>query len=199
MIEIKTLTYESKCNNLEIEQIAKLHVFELAHTLTSARGEEAVADLYIRLLKNRGTIVLAIEDKNVVGVLSYTIDHAKIASLITVFSKPHSWLRVIRKNGSIRTVRELIDAYNVARNVQMFDNQMLYITTLFVSSSNQNRGIASLMFEIATDESTLRKIPIVVDTRIDKFDAIGFYRGQGMQEFSRTLLSMVFFKNIEFH
>jgi len=124
-------------------------------------------------------------------VLSYTVNHSKIASLGTAVTRPFSWLRVISKKGMGGLFRELNDAYSVSRKVQSFDNQMLYITTLFVDSNRQNQGIATLMFDFARKQSSSLNLPVVVDTRSNNNRAIRFYERQGMQKFALTSMSVL--------
>ena len=191
MIEVRVIGAYSELNRTESEAIARLHISEMAETLTSIRGEATASNLYRRLLNNEGSIVLATENNSVIGVLSYTVNHSRIASMGTIFSKPLSWLQVISKKGLGGLVRELNDAYSVSRKVRSFDNQMLYITTLFVDSRNQNLGIATRMFDLAREQSKLMCIPLVVDTRANNDRAIRFYERQGMREFARTSMSMI--------
>ena len=191
MIEVRVIGAYSELNRSESEAIARLHISEMAETLTSIRGEATTSNLYRRLLNNEGSIVLATENNSVIGVLSYTVNHSKIASMGTIFSKPLSWLQVISKKGLGGLVRELNDAYRVSRKVRSFDNQMLYITTLFVDSRNQNLGIATCMFDLVREQSKLMCIPLVVDTRANNDRAIRFYERQGMREFARTSMSMI--------
>ena len=191
MIEVRVIGAYSELNRSESEAIARLHISEMAETLTSIRGEATDSNLYRRLLNNEGSIVLATKNNSVIGVLSYTVNHSRIASMGTIFSKPLSWLQVISKKGLGGLVRELNDAYSVSRKVRSFDNQMLYITTLFVDSRNQNLGIATRMFDLAREQSKLMCIPLVVDTRANNDRAIHFYERQGMREFARTSMSMI--------
>lgn len=191
MIEVRVIGAYSELNRSESEAIARLHISEMAETLTSIRGEATASNLYRRLLNNEGSIVLATENNSVIGVLSYTVNHSRIASMGTIFSKPLSWLQVISKKGLGGLVRELNDAYSVSRKVRSFDNQMLYITTLFVDSRNQNLGIATRMFDLAREQSKLMCIPLVVDTRANNDRAIRFYERQGMREFARTSMSVI--------
>ena len=191
MIEVRVIGAYSELNRSESEAIARLHISEMAETLTSIRGEATASNLYRRLLNNEGSIVLATENNSVIGVLSYTVNHSRIASMGTIFSKPLSWLQVISKKGLGGLVRELNDAYSVSRKVRSFDNQMLYITTLFVDSRNQNLGTATRMFDLAREQSKLMCIPLVVDTRASNDRAIRFYERQGMREFARTSMSMI--------
>jgi ribosomal protein S18 acetylase RimI-like enzyme len=191
VIEVRVIGAYSELNRLEIEAITRLHISEMAETLTSIRGEATASNLYRRLLNNEGSIVLATENNSVIGVLSYTVNHSKIASLGTIVSKPLSWLQVISKKGLGGLVRELYDAYSVSRKVRSFDNQMLYITTLFVDSRNQNLGTATRMFDLAREQSKLMCIPLVVDTRANNDRAIRFYERQGMREFARTSMSVI--------
>ena len=191
MIEVRVIGAYSELNRSESEAIARLHISEMAETLTSIRGEATASNLYRRLLNNEGSIVLATENNSVIGVLSYTVNHSRIASMGTIFSKPLSWLQVISKKGLGGLVRELNDAYNVSRKVRSFDNQMLYITTLFVDSRNQNLGTATRMFDLAREQSKLMCIPLVVDTRASNDRAIRFYERQGMREFARTSMSVI--------
>ena len=191
MIEVRVIGAYSELNRSESEAIARLHISEMAETLTSIRGEATASNLYRRLLNNEGSIVLATENNSVIGVLSYTVNHSRIASMGTIFSKPLSWLQVISKKGLGGLVRELNDAYSVSRKVRSFDNQMLYITTLFVDSRNQNLGTATRMFDLAREQSKLMCIPLVVDTRANNNRAIRFYERQGMREFARTSMSMI--------
>jgi ribosomal protein S18 acetylase RimI-like enzyme len=191
VIEVRVIGAYSELNRSESEAIARLHISEMAETLTSIRGEATASNLYRRLLNNEGSIVLATENNSVIGVLSYTVNHSRIASMGTIFSKPLSWLQVISKKGLGGLVRELNDAYSVSRKVRSFDNQMLYITTLFVDSRNQNLGIATRMFDLAREQSKLMCIPLVVDTRANNDRAIRFYERQGMREFARTSMSVI--------
>ena len=191
MIEVRVIGAYSELNRSESEAIARLHISEMAETLTSIRGEATTSNLYRRLLNNEGSIVLATENNSVIGVLSYTVNHSRIASMGTIFSKPLSWLQVISKKGLGGLVRELNDAYSVSRKVRSFDNQMLYITTLFVDSRNQNLGIATRMFDLAREQSKLMCFPLVVDTRANNNRAIRFYERQGMREFARTSMSVI--------
>ena len=191
MIEVRVIGAYSELNRSESEAIARLHISEMAETLTSIRGEATASNLYRRLLNNEGSIVLATENNSVIGVLSYTVNHSRIASMGTIFSKPLSWLQVISKKGLGGLIRELNDVYSVSRKVRSFDNQMLYITTLFVDSRNQNLGIATRMFDLAREQSKLMCIPLVVDTRANNDRAIRFYERQGMREFARTSMSVI--------
>ena len=191
MIEVRVIGAYSELNRSESEAIARLHVSEMAETLASIRGETTVSNLYRRLLDNEGRIVLATESSTVIGVLSYTVNHSKIASLGTAVTRPFSWLRVISKKGMGGLFREMNDAYRVSCKVKSFDNQMLYITTLFVDSRNQNQGIATLMFDFARKQSTSLNLPVVVDTRSNNNQAIRFYGRQGMREFARTSMSVI--------
>lgn len=191
MIEIRVIGTDSGLSCSEIESIARLHVSEMAETLTSIRGVATASSLYRRLLDNEGSIVLAIESSSVIGVLSYTTNHSKIASLGTLISRPLSWLRVISKKGIGGLFKELKDAYRVSHKVRSFDNRMLYVTTLFVDSSRQNQGIATLMFEFVRRQSTSLNLPVVVDTRSNNYQAIRFYERQGMHEFARTSMSVL--------
>ena len=191
MIEVRVIGAYSELNRSESEAIARLHISEMAETLTSIRGEATASNLYRRLLNNEGSIVLATENNSVIGVLSYTVNHSRIASMGTIFSKPLSWLQVISKKGLGGLVRELNDAYSVSRKVRFFDNQMLYITTLFVDSRNQNLGTATRMFDLAREQSKLMCIPLIVDTRANNNRAIRFYERQGMREFARTSMSVI--------
>ena len=191
MIELRVIGADSGLNFSEIESIARLHVSEMAETLTSIRGIETASSLYRRLLDHEGSIVLATESSSVIGVLSYTVNHSQIASLGTIVSRPLSWLRVISKKGMGGLYKELNDAYSVARKVRSFDNRMLYVTTLFVDSSRQNQGIATLMYEFVRKQSTSLNLPVVVDTRSNNYRAIRFYERQGMHEFARTSMSVL--------
>ena len=191
MIELKVISTDSELSRSEIEAIARLHVSEMAETLTSIRGEATASNLYRRLLDNEGRIVLATESSSVIGVLSYTVNHSKIASLGTVVSRPLSWLRVISEKGMGGLFRELNDAYRVSCKVRSFDNQMLYITTLFVDSNMRNQGVATLMFDFAKKQSTFLNLPLVVDTRANNHRAVRFYEQQGMHEFARTSMSVL--------
>ena len=191
MIELRVIGADSGLNFSEIESIARLHVSEMAETLTSIRGIETASSLYRRLLDNEGSIVLATESSSVIGVLSYTVNHSQIASLGTIVSRPLSWLRVISKKGMGGLYQELNDAYSVARKVRLFENRMLYVTTLFVDSSRQNQGIATMMYEFVRKQSTSLNLPVVVDTRSNNYRAIRFYERQGMHEFARTSMSVL--------
>ena len=192
MIEIRVIGAFSELNRSESEAIARLHISEMAETLTSIRGEATASNLYRRLLNNGGSVVVATENNSVIGVLSYTDNHSKIASWGTIVSKPLSWLQVISKKGIGGLIRELKDAYSVSRKVRTFENQMLYITTLFVDSKMQNQGVATLMFGLVKKQSTLLNLPVVVDTRANNHQAISFYKRQGMVENARTSMSVIF-------
>jgi ribosomal protein S18 acetylase RimI-like enzyme len=192
VIELREVRADLNLDRSEIEVVARLHVSEMAETLTSIRGEATASNLYRRLLNYEGSIVLATENNSVIGVLSYTVNHSKIASLGTIVSKPLSWLQVISKKGISGLIRELKDAYSVSRKVRSFENQMLYITTLFVDSKKQNQGVATLMFGLVKKQSILLNLPVVVDTRANNHQAISFYKRQGMVECARTSMSVIF-------
>ena len=192
VVELKIIESAREINQSELMAIAQLHVSEMSETLSSIRGEKVVSSLYRRLLKNGGSIVLATDNNSVVGVLSCTLDHSKIASLSTIISRPQSWFHVIRKKGLNESVRELVDAYSVSRKIQSFDNQMLYITTLFVDSNMQNQGVATKLFDAAKAQAKSMNLPVVVDTRVLNTRAIGFYEALGMREFARTSMSVIY-------
>ena len=191
MIELRVIGTNSELNRSEVEVITRLHISEMAETLTSIRGEATASNLYHRLLNNGGSIVVATENESVIGVLSYTINHSQIASLGTAVSSPRSWFKVISKKGIGGLIRELKDAYSVSHKVQTFENKMLYVTTLFVDSKKQNQGVATLMFGFAKKQSILLNLPVVVDTRTNNYRAIRFYERQGMREFARTSMSVL--------
>ena len=192
MVELKVIKSAREINQSELTAIAQLHVSEMSETLSSIRGEKVVSSLYRRLPENGGSIVMAAENDSVIGVLSFTLDHSKTASLSTIVSRPYSWLRVIRKKGINGSIRELFDAYSVSRKVQSLDNQMLYIATLFVDSNMQNQGVATKLVDAAKAQAKSMNLPIVVDTRLLNTRAIGFYKALGMREFARTSMSVIF-------
>jgi hypothetical protein len=131
----------------------------------------------------------------IVGVLSYTLNREKIASIRTTLLRSQTWLRSLVKKRPIRFTREVVDAYHVSRSVQNFDSQMLYVTTLFVEKSKQNKGIASLMFDVVKKQSEMFKIPVVVDTRTKISTAVKFYERQGMYVHAQTSMSVVYMRN----
>ena len=192
MIELREIRNDLNLNRSIIDGITRLHVSELSYSLSSSRGKRTVADLYIQLLRNEGSIVLAMDKSEIVGVLSYTLNLDKIASIKTTLLRPQTWLRSLLKKRPIRFAREIADAYCVSRSVQDFDSQMLYVTTLFVARSKQNQGIASLMFDVVKKQSEISKVPVVVDTRANISTAVRFYERQGMYVHARTSLSVVY-------
>jgi ribosomal protein S18 acetylase RimI-like enzyme len=192
VVELKIIKSAREISQSELTAIAQLHVSAMSETLSSIRGEKVVSSLYRRLLKNSGSIVVAAENDSVVGVLSFTLDHSKTASLSIILSRPYSWLRVTRKKGINGSIRELVDAYSVSRKVQSLDNQMLYITTLFVDSNMQNQGVATKLVDAAKAQAKSSNLPVVVDTRALNTRAISFYEALGMREFARTSMSVIF-------
>ena len=93
--------------------------------------------------------------------------------------------------GLISTIRELMDARSVSQSVKDFDNQMLYITTLFVASGRRKSGIAQLLYEVVKRDAERLQLPIVVDTRLDNEIAHLFYEHLGMHDFKQTSLSRI--------
>ncbi len=195
MIELREIRSDLNLNRSIIDGITRLHVSELSYSLSSSRGKKTVSDLYIRLLRNEGSIVLAMDKLEIVGVLSYTLNREKIASIRTTLLRSQTWLRSLVKKRPIRFTREVVDAYHVSRSVQNFDSQMLYVTTLFVEKSKQNKGIASLMFDVVKKQSEMFKIPVVVDTRTKISTAVKFYERQGMYVHAQTSMSVVYMRN----
>jgi hypothetical protein len=195
VIELREIRSDLNLNRSIIDGITRLHVSELSYSLSSSRGKKTVSDLYIRLLRNEGSIVLAMDKLEIVGVLSYTLNREKIASIRTTLLRSQTWLRSLVKKRPIRFTREVVDAYHVSRSVQNFDSQMLYVTTLFVEKSKQNKGIASLMFDVVKKQSEMFKIPVVVDTRTKISTAVKFYERQGMYVHAQTSMSVVYMRN----
>lgn len=192
MIDVKIVNSNIQIDPFEIEAISNLHVKEMAGTLNSVRGAETIADLYRRLLSNGGQVVLACKGSMIVGVMSFTSDYSKVASLRAAFSKPRSWFRVILKIGIFQLLHELLDSYQVSRKVKRARYQIYYVTTIFVEANSQNTGIASMMFSYIKNLSINEGRSIFVDTKKENLRAIDFYKSQGMFEFEKTVSSVIF-------
>lgn len=191
MIEVRVIRSILDIQVSELEELAKLHVKEMSETLSSIRGEETVANLYKRLLCTGGCIVLAIKELKIVGVLSFTSDYKNAVSLRAVAALPKSWFRVISRIGVVKSLMAISDSYKVSRKVRILNNQMLYITTLFVERHNQNLGLATLMFNHVKNQKKEGNRSILVDTKLDNTRAVRFYRSKGMIEYARTDYSVI--------
>lgn len=191
MIEVKVISSVLDIQHSELKEIAKLHIAEMSETLSSMRGEETVADLYKRLLCTGGCIVLTIKELKIVGVLSYTSDYKNVASLRAVIDRPKSWFRVILRIGIVKSLLAISDSYKISRKVKRYNDQMLYITTLFVERHNQNLGLATLMFNHVKNQKNEGNRSIMVDTKLDNMRATQFYRSKGMIEYARTPFSVI--------
>ena len=172
--------------------ISQLHAIELAGTLTSKRGTKAIRGLYKRLLSTGGSLVVAKQKGQLVGVMSFTPNHKAMASISTLAVHPLSWIRVFSSRRVAETIKDLVDAVKVSQKLVVYENQMIYITTVFVSESQKKTGIASLLFERVNARSLDLSVPVVVDTRLTNISARLFYEKMGMQRIAQTRLSVIF-------
>jgi len=191
VIEVQVIHLYGAMKLADFAAIADLHRKELSGTLTSLRGNKLVTGMYKRLLKHDGSIAMAKENGMLVGVLSYTPNYRKLATLSSVMFHPHTWLRIILTKGPTNTIKELMDARSVLQLIKVFDNQMLYITTLFVASGRRKSGIAQLLYDVVKLDAEKLQLPIVVDTRLDNEIAHRFYEHLGMHDFRQTSLSRI--------
>ena len=172
--------------------ITQLHAIELDGTLTSKRGTKAIRGLYKRLLSTGGSLVVAKQKGQLVGVMSFTPNHKVMASISTLAVHPLSWIRVFSSRRVAGTIKDLVDAVKVSQKLVVYENHMIYITTVFVSESQKKTGIASLLFERVNARSLDLIVPVVVDTRLANISARLFYEKMGMQRIAQTRLSVIF-------
>ena len=192
MIEIKEYFSFTEIDQDLMTAISQLHAIELAGTLTSKRGTKAIRGLYKRLLSTGGSLVVAKQKGQLVGVMSFTPNHKAMASISTLAVHPLSWIRVFSSRRVAETIKDLVDAVKVSQKLLVYENHMIYITTVFVSESQKKTGIASLLFERVNDRSLDLSVPVVVDTRLANISARLFYEKMGMQRIAQTRLSVIF-------
>ena len=192
MIEIKEYFSFTEIDQDLMTAISQLHAIELAGTLTSRRGTRAIRGLYKRLLLTGGSLVVAKQKGQLVGVMSFTPNHKAMASISTLAVHPLSWIRVFLSSTVAVTLKEIVDAVRVSRKLAFYENHMIYITTVFVSESQKKTGIASLLFERVNARSLDLSVPVVVDTRLANISARLFYEKMGMQRIDQTRLSVIF-------
>ena len=192
MIEIKEYFSFTEIDQDLMTAISELHAIELSGTLTSKRGARAIRGLYKRLLSTGGSLVVAKQKGQLVGVMSFTPNHKVMASISTLAVHPLSWIRVFSSRRVAETIKDLVDAVKVSQKLVVYENHMLYITTVFVSESQKKTGIASLLFERVNARSLDLSVPVVVDTRLANISARLFYEKMGMQRIAQTRLSVIF-------
>ena len=192
MIEIKEYFSFTEIDQDLMTAISQLHAIELAGTLTSKRGTKAIRGLYQRLLSTGGSLVVAKQKGQLVGVMSFTPNHKAMASISTLAVHPLSWIRVFSSRRVAGTIKDLVDAVKVSQKLLVYENHMIYITTVFVSESQKKTGIASLLFERVNARSLDLSVPVVVDTRLANISARLFYEKMGMQRIAQTRLSVIF-------
>ena len=192
MIEIKEYFSFTEIDQDLMTAISELHAIELSGTLTSKRGARAIRGLYKRLLSTGGSLVVAKQKGQLVGVMSFTPNHKVMASISTLAVHPLSWIRVFSSRRVAETIKDLVDAVKVSQKLLVYENHMIYITTVFVSESQKKTGIASLLFERVNARSLDLSVPVVVDTRLANISARLFYEKMGMQRIAQTRLSVIF-------
>jgi N-acetylglutamate synthase-like GNAT family acetyltransferase len=192
VIEIKEYFSFTEIDQDLMTAISQLHAIELAGTLTSKRGTKAIRGLYKRLLSTGGSLVVAKQKGQLVGVMSFTPNHKVMASISTLAVHPLSWIRVFSSRRVAETIKDLVDAVKVSQKLVVYENHMIYITTVFVSESQKKTGIASLLFERVNARSVDLSVPVVVDTRLVNISARLFYEKMGMQRIAQTRLSVIF-------
>jgi len=192
VIEIKEYFSFTEIDQDLMTAISEMHAIELAGTLTSKRGTKAIRGLYKRLLLTGGSLVVAKQKGQLVGVMSFTPNHKAMASISTLAVHPLSWIRVFLSSTVAVTLKEIVDAVRVSRKLAFYENHMIYITTVFVSESQKKTGIASLLFERVNARSLDLSVPVVVDTRLANISARLFYEKMGMQRIDQTRLSVFF-------
>ena len=192
VIEIKEYFSFTEIDQDLMTAISQLHAIELAGTLTSKRGTKAIRGLYQRLLSTGGSLVVAKQKGQLVGVMSFTPNHKVMASISTLAVHPLSWIRVFSSRRVAETIKDLVDAVKVSQKLVVYENHMIYITTVFVSESQKKTGIASLLFERVNARSVDLSVPVVVDTRLANISARLFYEKMGMQRIAQTRLSVIF-------
>ena len=192
MIEIKEYFSFTEIDQDLMTAISQLHAIELSGTLTSKRGARAIRGLYKRLLSTGGSLVVAKQKGQLVGVMSFTPNHKVMASISTLAVHPLSWIRVFSSRRVAETIKDLVYAVKVSQKLVVYENHMIYITTVFVSESQKKTGIASLLFERVNARSLDLSVPVVVDTRLANISARLFYEKMGMQRIAQTRLSVIF-------
>ena len=192
VIEIKEYFTFTEIDQDLMTAISELHAIELAGTLSSKRGTRAIRGLYKRLISTGGSLVVAKQKGQLVGVMSFTPNHKAMASISTLALHPLSWIRVFSSRRVAEMIKELVDAVKVSQKLLVYENHMIYITTVFVSESQKKTGIASLLFERVNARSLDLSVPVVVDTRLANISARLFYEKMGMQRIAQTRLSVIF-------
>ena len=110
MIEIKEYFSFTEIDQDLMTAISELHAIELSGTLTSKRGTRAIGGLYKRLLSTGGSLVVAKQKGQLIGVMSFTPNHKAMASISTLAIHPLSWIRVFSSRRVAETIKDLVDA-----------------------------------------------------------------------------------------
>ena len=172
--------------------IGALHCESMPQTITSMRGIKATEGLYRRLIRTGGIVFCSVNDREIIGVISFTINYSRLASLSSFAIKPFSWIRVVRKLGLLNVLVRLFDSKKLMQNLNTHDQHFFYILTLFVSESNRGAGIGAGLLSAAKEVASSKGFPLFVDTELDNVLARKFYVDNNFVEVSRTKRSILF-------
>jgi len=175
-----------------LKSIGVRHCESMPQTVTSMRGIKAAEGLYRRLIRTGGIVFCSVNDKEIIGVISFTINYSRLASLSSFAIKPFSWIGVVRKLGLFDVLVRLFDSKKLMQNLNTDVQHFFYISTLFVSESNRGTGIGAELLSAAKKVALSNGFPMFVDTELDNVRARKFYVDNNFIEVGRTKRSILF-------
>ena len=175
-----------------LSSISILHCESMPQTVTSMRGIKATEGLYRRLIRTGGIVFCSVNDEEIIGVISFTMNYSRLASLSSFAIKPFSWIGVVRKLGLFDVLVRLFDSKKLMHNFKTLGQRFFYISTLFVSESNRGTGIGSELLSAAKEVALSSGVPLFVDTELDNIRARIFYVDNNFIEVGRTKKSILF-------
>ena len=188
---IEVSNKESFSNQI-LKSIGVLHCESMPQTVTSMRGIKATEGLYRRLIRTGGIVFCSVNDKEIIGVISFTINYYRLASLSSFAIKPFSWIGVVQKLGLFDVLVRLFDSKKLMRNLNQYDQRFFYISTLFVSESNRGAGIGAELLSAAKEVALSNGVPLFVDTELSNVRARKFYVDNNFIEVGKTKRSILF-------
>ena len=175
-----------------LKSIAVLHCESMPRTVTSMRGIKATEGLYRRLIRTGGIVFCSVNDREIIGVISFTINYSRLASLSSFAIEPFSWIGVVRKIGLFDVLVRLFDSKKLMQKLNTYGQQFFYISTLFVGESNRGTGIGADLLSAAKEVALSNGVPLFVDTELDNIRARKFYVDNNFIEVGRTKRSILF-------
>ena len=172
--------------------IGALHCESMPQTITSMRGIKATEGLYRRLIRTGGIVFCSVNDREIIGVISFTINYSRLASLSSFAIEPFSWIGVVRKIGLFDVLVRLFDSKKLMQKLNTYGQQFFYISTLFVGESNRGTGIGADLLSAAKEVALSNGVPLFVDTELDNIRARKFYVDNNFIEVGRTKRSILF-------